>query len=60
MTRSRVHTHPYHRDPDLAVDHRGHGYCATCGLPEDHASHTLPDTPPAASDRAAGPDQEDQ
>lgn len=58
MTRSRVRIHPYQPDPDAGRDQLEHGYCR-CGLPDDHPAHTLPDPAPAASDRAAGP-QEDQ
>lgn len=42
---SRLGTHLYTADLTVPADRAGRRYC-TCGAPEDHQRHTLPDTDP--------------
>lgn len=44
MTR-RLGTHAYTADRTVPADRNGRGYC-TCGAPQTHPRHTLPDTDP--------------
>lgn len=48
-TVTRLGTHAFAADPDIAPDHRGRSYC-TCGAPQDHERHTLPDMAEATAE----------
>lgn len=43
-------THLFQPDHSLTIDGRGEHPCSTCGLPQQHRSHDVPELPPEAAE----------